>query len=219
MTARSMTRPHPEAPLVSDPGAPVTARRAAWALLASALLGLGCARPEANGKGRVEQPAEVAAFYRIAREELAQPGAEGAPRAREHLSGLPPQQRHAAAGIVAQDPDVRLNSIGIDSLVADGFVDEAVPALARRVAGGDDLTGFGYQWAHAEDETLALRMYVKIGRHLLQDLNGFGPAQRPHVEAFLKDGGFGDPLPEFSPAAVEARLARIEALAAKRGGP
>jgi hypothetical protein len=103
--------------------------------------------------------------------------------------------------------------------VADGFLDEAVPALARRVSGGDDLTAFGNQWAHGEDETLALRMYVRIGRHLLHDLGGFGPAQRPHVEAFLKDGGFGEPLLVFSPAAVEARLARIEALAArKRGG-
>lgn len=196
---------------------------AAWALMASALLGLGCARPEADGKGRVEQSprveqsAEVAAFYRIARVELARPEAEGAPRAREHLSGLPPGQRPAAARIIAQDPDARLNSIGIDSLVADGFADEAVPALARRVAGGDDLTGFGFQWAHAEDDTLAVRMYVKIGRHLLHDLDGFGPAQRPHVEAFLRDGGVGEPLPEFSPAAAEARLARIEALAGQRG--
>ena len=38
-----------------------------------------------------------------------------------------------------------------ERLLADGYEDDAVPALAARVAAGDDLTGFGYQWAHEDD--------------------------------------------------------------------
>ncbi len=160
----------------------------------------------------------VAAFYRAAREELALPGAEDAPRAREQLAQWPPRERHGAARIIAQDSDARLSAIGIDRLMKDGFEDEAVPALARRVAGGDDLAGFGYQWAHGDDESLALRMYVKISRHLLEGLERYRGDQRVQVEGFLKDGGFGEPLPAFSRPAVEARLARIEALASRKQG-
>jgi hypothetical protein len=158
---------------------------------------------------------DVDAFRRRALQELVKPGAEDAPEARAYLAGLAPDRRRTVAQAVATDADRRLSAIGIDRLVSDGFEDDAVPALARRVAEGDDLTGFGYQWAHGEDESLALRMYVKIGRHLLAHLDGYAPAERAPVERFLMDGGFAQPLTAFSKAAVEERLARIAERAKK----
>jgi len=190
--------------------------RGAHLFLPAAALALGCTPEQADRKERMDEP--VATFYRIAREELAGPGAEDAPRARERLAQLAPPERHAAAQIIAQDADTRVSAIGIDRLMKDGFEDEAVRALARRVAAGDDLAAFGYQWAHEDDETLGLRMYVKICRHLLEGLERYRADERVPVEGFLKDGGFGEPLTAFSRSAVEARLARIDALASRKRG-
>jgi len=152
----------------------------------------------------------------IAREELTSPDAQDAPRARAYLEGLSPDTRRRVALAAAAESDARLAALGIDRLMMDGFEDDAVPALARRVAAGDDLTAFGYVWAHGDDASRPLRMYVKIGRHLLERLEGYPPAERVPVERFLIDGGFAGPLPAFSRPAVEARLARIEALAERR---
>jgi len=188
-----------------------------WSLAGYALL--GCAALYCGNGGASSPPPELQAFYRLAHEELADPAADRAPRAKAYLAALPPATRHAAALAVSRDPDLRVQALGIDRLLADGYEDDAVPALAARVAAGDDLTGFGYQWAHEEDAAKPLRMYVKICRHLLARLTSFPPAQRRLVERFLSDGGFGQPLSSFSVPAVEERLRRIEALAASRQRP
>jgi hypothetical protein len=130
----------------------------------------------------------------------------------------PADRRHADPAIHG-DPDRRIQALGIDRLLADGQEDDAVPALAARVAAGDDLAGFGYLWAHEDDPSKPLRMYVKICRQLIAKLETFPAAQRRLVERFLSDGGFSEPLPTFSVPAAEARLRRIEALAASQHSP
>jgi hypothetical protein len=94
------------------------------------------------------------------------------------------------------------------SQVAD---DTQVADLARRVAAGDDLTGVGYGLAHGDDPSRAVRVYVAVGRYLLERLDSYSGAERQRVEAFVSDGGAGDPLPSFSPEAARQRLDRIEA--------
>jgi len=168
------------------------------------------------GSGSGRPSPELEAFYRLAHRELADPAAERAPEAQAYLAALPPAVRRAAARAIAGDRDPRIQALGIDRLLADGYEDDAVPALAARVVGGDDLTAVGAQWAHQDDVARPLRMYVKICRYLLGRLDTYPPAGRAHAERFLSDGGFAQPLPRFSVAAVEERLRRIEAMAAGR---
>jgi len=138
-------------------------------------------------------------------------GSEGLDEAAEYLADLPDQPRRELARAAATDADLGVSAIGINSLVQSGRLDEAVPALSARVAGGDDLKAFGYAWVHGDDPQLPVRMYLKICRYQLARLGSFDGTQRLMVERFLSDGGYFDPLREFSPEAVERRLMRIEA--------
>lgn len=89
--------------------------------------------------------------------------------------------------------------------------DPKIADLARRVAAGDDLTGVGYGLAHSDDPSQAVRVYVAVGRYLLERLDSYQGVQRTRVEQFLSDGGAGNPLPAFSADAARQRLDRIEA--------
>ncbi len=150
------------------------------------------------------QPAELAELRRLA-------GAEGMGEAQDYLAALPPAARVAVAKLAAADTDPEISAVGIMALVEAGHRDEALPALSARVAAGDDLAAFGYAWAHGDDPQLSVRIYLVVCRYQLALLDRFEPAQRANVEHFLSDGGYVDPLPGFSRAAVERRLARIEA--------
>ena len=96
--------------------------------------------------------------------------------------------------------------------------DPQIAALAQRVAAGDDLTGVGWGLAHSDDPAQAVRIYVAVGRHLLERLDSYQGVQRTRVEQFLSDGGAGNPLPAFSAEAARARLDRIEAQLRKPQG-
>ncbi|HIJ79926.1 MAG: hypothetical protein OEY01_15220 [Desulfobulbaceae bacterium] len=136
---------------------------------------------------------------------------EGLDEAWEYLAGLPSLSQLEVAGVAAADSDKEISALGITALVQSGNLDEAVPTLALRVAGGDDLSAFGYAWAHADDPKLPVRMYLKICRYQLANLDRFKGEQRKNVERFLTNGGAVNPLNEFSLEAVEERLSRIEA--------
>jgi len=89
--------------------------------------------------------------------------------------------------------------------------DPQIADYARRVAAGDDLTGVGFGLAHSDDPSQAVRVYVAVGRYLLDRLDSYQGVERQRVEQFLSDGGAGNPLPAFSPEAARQRLDRIEA--------
>lgn len=149
------------------------------------------------------QPAELAELRRLA-------GAEGG-EAQGYLAALPPSARLELAKLAAADADPEISAAGIMALVEAAHLEEAVPALSTWVAAGDDLTAFGYAWAHGDDPQLPVRIYLRICRYQLAVLDRFEPVQRANVERFLSDGGYVEPLPGFSRTAVERRLARIEA--------
>lgn len=96
--------------------------------------------------------------------------------------------------------------------------DPQIAEYARRVAAGDDLTGVGFGLAHSDDPSQAVRVYVAVGRYLLQRLDSYRDIERQRVEQFLSDGGAGDPLPAFSADGARQRLDRIEAQLGKRPG-
>jgi hypothetical protein len=96
--------------------------------------------------------------------------------------------------------------------------DPKIAELAQRVAAGDDLTGVGYGLAHSDDPSQAVRVYVAVGRYLLERLDSYQGVQRTRVEQFLSDGGAGNPLPAFSAEAARERLDRIEAHLGKPPG-
>jgi len=165
------------------------------ALFLSSLLVGGC-------EGAAE-PENLAELRRIA-------GSRGLAEAEQYLADLPDHSKLDTALAASHDTDSDISAIGINILVQSGHEDEAVPALSARVAGGDDLTRFGYAWTHADDPLLPVRMYLKICRYQLARLDSFDVTQRARVERFLSNGGLGEPLKEFSREAVENRLQRIE---------
>ena len=133
----------------------------------------------------------------------------GIEEAWDYLDSLPAQSQREVARLAADDADKKFSYLGITALVQSGHLDEAVPALSAKVAGGDDLTRFGYALAHDDDPFLCIRLFLKLGRYLLAKLDKFKGEQRINVERFLSNME-QDPLVEFSPEAVQQSLARIE---------
>ena len=147
---------------------------------------------------------ELAEIRRIA-------SSEGMEEAWDYLDSLPSSSRLDVARFIANDVDSDINPLGIQALIESGHLDEAVPALSAKVAGGNDLTAFGYAWAHDDDPQLLVRMYLKICRYQLARLDSFDAAQRKNVERFLSNAGHINRLTKFSPEAAEQRLLQIEA--------
>lgn len=160
------------------------------------------------GPRRPEISREIREFQQVIRSELGE-GGDGS-RAREYLSGLPRGKQLEAARTIAKDEDVRIRTFGVALLIEAGHMDETVPALATLVAQGQDLTPIGYYLVHSDSGSTALRMYLDTSRYLLAHLDDYGAEEREHVERFLCDGGYVNPIKQFSRSAVEERLREIE---------
>lgn len=156
-----------------------------------------------GGYESMAEPTGLAELRRIA-------ASQGLAEAEQYLDDLPDRLQLDVAHAAANDADPNISTIGINALVQSGYLDEAVPALSLQVVAGDDLTAFGYAWSHGNDSRLAVLMYLKICRYQLARLDSFNGAQRIRVERFLSDGGYVNPLKEFSREAVERRLKQIE---------
>ncbi len=174
---------------------------------------------EESGK-RTATP-EVQEFYRIARSELAAGGEIKA--AAGYLHGLPAGKQLNVARAIVSDSDARIGYLGASLLIAQGYEDEAVPALATMIASGRDETQLngriGYDWVHSDDETLFLRMLINLSRYLLAHLENYKGAERIHVEKFLMGGMFYKSVEPFSRDAAERRISEWEAELRKlRGG-
>ena len=156
------------------------------------------------------EPVDVAELRRIA-------SSEGMDEAWDYLDSLSPQSQIEVARFVVTDVNQGLSALGIQTLVKSGHLDDAVPPLSAKVANGNDLTVFGYAWAHDDDPQLAIRMYLKICRYQLARLDSFDAAQRKNVERFLSNAGHINRLTKFSPEAAAQRLLQIEASLLKEG--
>jgi hypothetical protein len=158
----------------------------------------------AGGCEGIDISTELVEIRRIA-------SSEGMDEAWDYLDSIPSPSRIEVARFIAIDVEPGLSALGIQTLVKSGHLDDALPPLSAKVANGNDLTAFGYAWAHNDDPQLAVRMYIKICRYQLARLDSFDAAERKNVEKFLSSGGHINRLTKFSPEAAEQRLLQIEA--------
>jgi hypothetical protein len=133
-----------------------------------------------------------------------------------YVSNLPREDQLTIARATADDPDSRLNSFGLNLLIQLGEEDEAVPKFAKMVVAGHDLSGFGWMWVHRDDNLLAIRMYVKISRYLLDHFEQMRGKELEHAKLFMCQDGPGELIRDCSRMAIIERLVKIEMTIPKR---
>ena len=164
--------------------------------------------PSKNSISNVRSGPTVAEFYRLAN---AQDSSDGVGySARLFVTELPPEEQLRVARSLVNDPDSHMKMYGVFLLVELGYEDEAVGGFAELVVAGQDTTALGWAWAHARDDLVGGRMYVKASYHLLGQLDGLTGSEREQAERFLCDAGLVNPIAEFSRDAVLQRLRNLE---------
>ena len=163
----------------------------------------------ALGQGQIDKSRDVSEFLRLARSEIL--AGHECLEAFRYLKSLPGGRQLDLARVIIEDTDGRIAYIGANLLVERGYLDEAVPVIARLVATGAadrDLGGrIGYEWIHGEDETLFLRMSILMNRYLLSHLQQYHDQDRGRVERVLM-GGLLEPSAEPFSKDKAARLIR-----------
>ena len=69
----------------------------------------------------------------------------------------------------------------------------------------------GYEWIHSDDETLFLRMMIKINRYLLSNLDKYKGEERVRVERILMGGFLEESTKPFSLEGAKKRISEWEA--------
>lgn len=165
-----------------------------------------------------ETSQHVKEFLRLARPELA--SGDECVKATKFARGLPLKQQVALARAIVNDPDARIGYMGANILIAHGYARDAVPALAEIVASGRDQTQlngrFGYGWLHSDDDTLFLRLMIRINRYLLANLSKYTGEERRRVEDVLMGGVFEKSGEVFSKAKARNLISEWEAGLEKR---
>jgi len=151
-------------------------------------------------------------FLRLARSELATRNT--CVEATKYLRGLPLKQRLSVARAIINDPDANIGYLGANILIAHAYASDAVPALAAILVSGRDQTQlngrFGYDWLHGDDDTLFLRMIIRINRYLLANLSKYTDEERKRVEGLLMGGLFEKPSEPFSKAKAQKLISKWE---------
>jgi hypothetical protein len=164
----------------------------------------------------VQRSPLVADFYRRAQSDLTSEGIGFSTQ--QYVSELSSDKQAEIARAIIDDPDERLSTFGISLLIGLGYEDEAIPKLAKMITASRDLTGVGYAWIHSNDKLLALRMTLKISRHLLDRLDELPAEERKRAELFLCQDGFGTRIHECSKTAIVERLQMMEEILRKEQG-
>lgn len=162
--------------------------------------------PSKNSISNVGSGPTVAEFYRLANAEDSSDGVGYS--ARRFVTELPPEEQLRVARSLVNDPAMK--TYGVFLLVELGNEDEAVEGFAELVVAGQDVTALGWAWAHARDERVGPRIYVKASYHLLAQLDGLTGSEREQAERFLCVVGDVNPIEEFSQDAVVQRLRNFE---------
>jgi hypothetical protein len=155
---------------------------------------------------------QVKEFLRLARSKLA--SGNTCVEAKEYIGGLPLTQRLSVARAIVDDPNARIGYLGANILIAHGYARDAVPALAAILASGRDQTQldgrFGYDWLHRDDDTLFLRLIIRINRYLLANLSKYTGEERRRVEGILMGGLFERSSEAFSQAKAKKLISEWE---------
>jgi hypothetical protein len=156
---------------------------------------------------------QVKEFLRLARSELAT--SKSCVEAKEYLRGLPLKQRLSVARATVNDPDANIGYLVANILIAHGYARDAVPALAGILVSGraqTQLNGrLGYDWLHSDDDSLFLRLMIRINRYLLANLSKYAGEERTRVEGVLMGGLFERPSESFSQAKAKKLISEWEA--------
>jgi hypothetical protein len=155
---------------------------------------------------------QVREFLQLARSELAT--SNTCAESFEYLRGLPLKQRLSIARAIVNDREARIGYLGANILIAHGYARDAVPALAAILASGRDQTQlngrFGYDWLHADDDTLFPRLIIRINRYLLANLSKYTGEELRRVQGVLMGGLLETPSEAFSIAKAKKLISKWE---------
>ena len=114
------------------------------------------------------------------------------------LRRLPAPRGNALARALLDDPDPGVTYVAAGWLARQGYLEEAVPVYARIYVRGENESALhgrmGYDWIHADDETLAQRILEALGQHLREHLDDYSATERRRAEIFLRER-IANPVP------------------------
>jgi hypothetical protein len=126
------------------------------------------------------------------------------------LSSLDKESRLQLARKMLKEPDGKIVYIGANILIQESYMDEAIPSLANLITSGraeTDLKGrFAYDWAHSEDEFLAVRISAKILRYFISNWPNYTDSERARAYRLLSAWLQLDSRSTFSAAVAERAI-------------
>ncbi len=106
---------------------------------------------------------------------------------------LPVDKRVDIAHRLLNDEDTLLSYISAGILFRNGFKEEAVPVIATIILSGKDNSDLnnrlGYDWVHNDDESLALRIVVRILEYIKHHFKDLQPDEKKVATEFFQQLG------------------------------
>ena len=132
------------------------------------------------------------------------------PQAKPFLSNLDQESRVKISRKLLKESDGRIVYIGVNLLIRDGCIDEAIPALANIITSGRDETDlkgrFAYGWVHSSDEFLAARIISMICRYFIRNWTNYTDDERTRAYRLMAPLLQLDPHSTFSLGVAEKAL-------------
>lgn len=109
------------------------------------------------------------------------------------IRSLPVDKRVDIAHRLLNDEDALLSYISACILFRNGFEEEAVPVIAAFILSGKDKSQLnnrlGYDWVHNDDESLALRIVVRILEYIKHHFKYLQPDEEKRATEFFQQVG------------------------------
>jgi hypothetical protein len=135
-------------------------------------------------------------------------------KTKEFLLSLDQESRLQIARNLIKESDGRAVYYGANILIHEGYMKEAIPALASLITSGRDKTDLkgrlGYEWVHNPDEFLAARIMNRICRYFIRNWQNYTDGERALAYNAMTAWLQLDPKGPFSADAAERALQKLE---------
>ncbi|MHC4269686.1 MAG: hypothetical protein ACYSWS_02595 [Planctomycetota bacterium] len=109
------------------------------------------------------------------------------------IRSLPVDKRVDVAHRLLNDEDTLLSYISAGILFRNGFEEEAVRVIAAIILTGKDKSHLnnrlGYDWVHSDDESLAVRIVVRILEYIKHHFKDLQPDEKKRATEFFQQVG------------------------------
>lgn len=135
-------------------------------------------------------------------------------KTKEFLLSLDQESRLQIARKLIKESDGRTVYYGANILIHEGYMEEAIPALANLISSGRDKTDLkgrlGYEWVHNPDEYLAARIMNRICRYFMRNWQKYTDGERALAYNAMSSWLQIDSKSTFSADAAERAIKDIE---------